>query len=742
MTTTLLLENVSCAGCVKKIEKGINALPDVDSASVDFPQRRLNVEGAISNDTLIAAVADIGYRSRLASNEAEDRARQKAQQAQQYRRHLRNTGFALGLSVPLMIAGMLMDEMTVRTVQDQLLWGGVGLLTLAVLVFPGRHFFTGALTALRNGSATMDTLIAIGTGSAWLYSMAVVLFPQMLPEGSRHLYFEAAAMIIGLINFGLALEIRARGRASEAVERLLNLQPKTARVVRNDKEQDLPLDLVVVDDLLRIRPGEQIPVDAVVVEGHSRLDESMLSGEPIPVSKVEGDAVSAGTLNGSGSLLIRAEKVGADTALSRIIEMVKQAQASKPEISRLADTVAGIFVPTVIGISILTALLWYLFGPEPQLAYMLVTATTVLIIACPCALGLATPMSVMVGVGKAAEYGILIRNGQTLQTASTLDTLILDKTGTITEGAPRVTELICHQGDSRQLLQQAASLEAVSEHPLAEAIVRYADEQQLSTLPVEDFNSVSGRGIEGRVGGTRLSIGNRAWMTGLGIDTDALQARADALAEQASTPVYIAVEQQLAGIIAISDPIRSDSTTAIRRLQQEGIRVIMLTGDNRHTAAAVAKQTGVDDFIAEVMPEQKAERVQQLQASGAIVGMCGDGINDAPALAQADVGFAIGNGTDIAIESADMVLIRNSLHTVADAIALSRATLRNIRQNLFGAFIYNTLGIPVAAGILFPLTGLLLNPVIAGAAMAFSSVTVVSNANRLRLFKPDRPAQD
>lgn len=738
MSTTLLLENVSCAGCVKKIEKGINALPDVDTASVDFPQRRLTVTGRISDASLIAALADIGYRSRVASNEAEDRARQKAQQAEQYRHHMRNTLFAMGLSVPLMAGGMLMDEMTVRTAQDQLLWGAVGLLTLVVLVFPGRHFFSGALTALKNGSATMDTLIAIGTGSAWLYSMAVVLFPQMLPEGSRHLYFEAAAMIIGLINFGLALEIRARGRTSEAVERLLNLQPKTARVVRNDKEQDLPLDLVVTGDLLRIRPGEQVPVDAVVIEGHSRIDESMLSGEPLPVSKAAGDRVSAGTLNGSGALLIRAEKVGADTALSRIIEMVKQAQASKPDISRLADTIAGIFVPVVIGIAVLTALLWYLFGPEPPLAYMLVTATTVLIIACPCALGLATPMSVMVGVGKAAEYGILIRNGQTLQTAAGLDTLILDKTGTITEGAPRVTEVICQIDDSLQMLQQVASLEAGSEHPLAEAIVRHATEQQLPLTTVDNFNSVSGRGVEGQVNGQAVAVGNRAWMTDRDIDTTALQSQADSFAAQASTPVYIAINQQLAGLIAISDPIRGDSISAIQRLQKEGIRVVMLTGDNHHTAAAVAAQTGVDDCIAEVMPEQKAEQVKQLQAQGTVVGMCGDGINDAPALAQADVGFAIGNGTDVAIESADMVLIRHSLHAVVDAIALSRATLRNIRQNLFGAFIYNSLGIPVAAGILFPFTGLLLNPVIAGAAMAFSSVTVVSNANRLRLFKPDR----
>lgn len=736
MTTTLILENVSCAGCVKKIETGINQLPDVDQALVDFPQRRLNVEGKISNDDLISALAEIGYRAHLASNEAEDRARQKAQDAKQYKQHLINAALALGLGIPLMVAGFFMAEMSVRTPQDQMFWGSVGLLTLLILLFPGRHFFTGAWAALRNRSATMDTLIALGTGSAWLFSSAVVLFPEMLPAGSRHVYFEAAAMIIGLINFGLALEIRARGRTSEAVERLLNLQPKTARVIRNDKEQDLPLDLVVKDDVLRIRPGEQIPVDAQVLEGQSLVDESMLTGEPVPVSKQPGDLITGGTLNKSGSLLVVAEKVGSETALSRIIDMVKQAQASKPAISRLADTIAGIFVPTVIIISIFTALLWYLFGPEPQLAYMLVTATTVLIIACPCALGLATPMSVMVGVGKAAEYGILIRNGQALQTASKIDTLILDKTGTITEGAPKVTQLIAADGNQNQLLQLAASLEAASEHPLAEAIINAAAEQQLSLLAVSDFHAHTGRGISGTAANNKVLLGNRAFMQEQGIASQAMDEQASTLATAAQTPIYVAANSMLLGLIAIADPIREDSAAAIRRLQQRGIEVIMLTGDNRQTAAAVAHQVGVDNFIAEVMPADKASKVAKLQAQGRVVGMTGDGINDAPALAQADTGFAIGNGTDVAIESADMVLIRNSLHSVADAIELSRATLRNIRQNLFGAFIYNSLGIPIAAGVLFPLTGLLLNPVIAGAAMAFSSVTVVSNANRLRLFRP------
>ncbi|MDO6562324.1 heavy metal translocating P-type ATPase [Amphritea sp. 1_MG-2023] len=733
MTTTLLLENVTCAGCVKKIETAINALPNVEQASVDFPQRRLNVEGNIRAPQLIEVLSEIGYRGRLASNDADDRARQKVQQAAQYKQYIRNTLLALGLGVPLMIAGLLMDEMSVRTPQDQLIWGVVGLLTLMILLFPGRHFFTGAWLSLKNASATMDSLIALGTGSAWLFSTAVVLLPEMFPEGSRHLYYEASAMIIGLINFGLAMEIRARGKTSEAVERLLSLQPKTARVIRHEKEMDLPLELIESGDRLRIRPGEQIPVDAIVEEGSSLIDESMLSGEPLPVSKVSGDRISAGTLNKSGALIVMAEKVGSDTALSRIIEMVKQAQASKPAISRLADTVASIFVPVVILCSLATAIIWYIWGPQPPLAYMLVTSMTVLIIACPCALGLATPMSVMVGVGKAAEYGILIRNGQALQSASQLNTLVLDKTGTITEGSPRVTDILSDRSD---LLSLAASLEAASEHPLGEAIVRYAKAQQTPLLPVDNFKAFTGLGATAEINGASIALGNHAFMLEQAVDNSYFVTSAERLSEQAKTPVYVAIDGCIAGIIAIADPIRPDSLSAITRLKKAGINVIMITGDNANTAVAVARQAGVDNFIADVLPSDKALQLKKYQQAGNCVGMCGDGINDAPALAQADVGFAIGNGTDVAIESADVVLLRNSLHSVADAIELSRATLTNIRQNLFGAFIYNSLGIPIAAGILFPFSGMLLSPVIAGAAMAFSSVTVVSNANRLRLFKP------
>ncbi|SFG60551.1 heavy metal translocating P-type ATPase [Neptunomonas qingdaonensis] len=736
MNTILILENVSCAGCVKKIETCISKIPDIEHAEVNFPQRKLYIQGSVNSELVISELNNIGYRARLSQNEAEDRIKQKASDSAQYRQRLIHSAVALSLGIPMMLAGFFMDEMSVQTTNDQILWGIIGALTLAIMYFSGRHFFSGAITALRNGSSTMDTLIAIGTGSAWLFSMLIVLFPQLFPESARHIYFEATVMIIGLVNLGLAMELRARSRTSDAVERLLDLQPKTARVIRNGKEQDIPLELVNIGDQIRIRPGEQIPVDARVLEGQSYIDESMLTGEPLPVNKTSGDTISGGTLNKSGSLLVVAERVGSETALSRIIEMIKQAQNSKPEIARLADKISSIFVPVVILISIATATLWYFFGPEPKVAYMLITATTVLIIACPCALGLATPMSVMVGVGKAAEHGILIRNAQALQTASAINTIVLDKTGTITEGAPTLTDIISVHSPDDRLLALAASLEQLSEHPLGEAVVKAAQEKNLELHSVEQFNAITGRGVSGKISTQNILLGNHALMHEQNINTQAVSDAVKRLTQTAHTPIFIAIDGQLEGVLAVTDPIRHDSASAIKRLQKAGIKVIMLTGDNQLTAAAIAKQVGVDEFIAEVMPADKASKVKELQQQGAIVAMAGDGINDAPALAQADVGFAIGNGTDIAIESADMVLIRNSLHSVADAIELSKAALKNIRQNLFGAFIYNSLGIPIAAGILFPFTGILLSPIIAGGAMAFSSATVVANANRLRLFKP------
>jgi Cu+-exporting ATPase len=581
----------------------------------------------------------------------------------------------------------------------------------------------------------MDTLIALGTGAAWLYSMLVVFLPQLLPEMARHVYFEATAMIIGLINLGLALEVKARGRTSEAIKRLIGLQAKTARVVRDGKEVDILIENVVLDDIVRIRPGDKVPVDGVVIDGRTNMDESMLTGESVPVVKKIGDTVATGTLNKTGSILFKASRVGKDTALAQIIDMVKHAQNSKPPIGRLADVIAAYFVPSIMIIAVISALVWLNFGPSPTVAFAVVSATTVLIIACPCALGLATPMSVMVGVGKAAEAGVLIGNGEALQTASKVTVMVVDKTGTITLGQPKVTDVVLASAMSKaQALQLAASLEAGSEHPLAQAIVDSAKEQGIDPGRVTDFNAIAGHGVEGVVDTQRVYFGNQRLMHDKNIEIDAYLEQAQAFAEDAKTPMYLAVEGELAAIVAVADPIKNDSIAAIERLQTNGLRVVMLTGDNRATAAAVAKKVGITEFYAEVLPQDKTDKIKQLQMEGEIVGMTGDGINDAPALAIADVGFAIGTGTDVAIESADITLMRGSLHGLADAIAISKATLKNIKQNLFGAFIYNAAGVPIAAGILYPFFGLLLSPVIAGAAMAFSSLTVVLNANRLRFF--------
>jgi Cu+-exporting ATPase len=553
---------------------------------------------------------------------------------------------------------------------------------------------------------------------------------------ARHIYFEATTMIIGLINLGLALEVKARGRTSEAIKRLIGLQPKTARVLRGDEEIDIPIDDVVMGDKLRVRPGEKIAVDGRVVEGHSSIDESMLTGEPVPVVKEIGDEIIAGTLNKRGSLLYEATRVGKNTALSQIIASVKKAQNSKPPIGRLADKISEYFVPAIMIIAIVSALIWANFGPEPTIAFAIISATTVLIIACPCALGLATPMSVMVGMGKAAEAGVLIRNGEALQTASQITAMVLDKTGTITEGKPAVTDILpASDLDKSDLLALVASLETGSEHPLAEAIVEAAKAQSLSLKKVTDFQAHSGQGVSGNVSGKTLLLGNASFMKHNEIEVSAQVDEAQRLASQAKTPMFIAIDNQFAGIVAVADPIKFDSKLAIQRLQAQGMRVVMLTGDNSATAKAVAAQVGIDEYHAEVMPEDKLAHIETLQMAGEIVGMTGDGINDAPALAKANVGFAIGTGTDIAIESADITLMRGSLHGLADAVAVSKATLTNIKQNLVGAFIYNIAGIPIAAGLLYPVFGVLLSPIVAGGAMAFSSLTVVTNANRLRLFK-------
>lgn len=735
---TLVIEGAGCASCVGKIEKALMAVPGVQTAEMNFANRTVQVQGSAATESLVKAVEQAGYNAKNMASESESDALDEKEQADlaYYQKLMRKTWIALALGVPLMIYSLVVGEMTVTTTVERVVWLVVGLLTLAVMIVSGRHFYVGAWQSFKNHSANMDTLIALGTGTAWLYSMVVVFAPEAVPLMARHVYFEATAIIIGLIDLGLALELKARGRTSEAIKRLIGLQAKTARVIRDGEELDIPIEQVLLNDLVRVRPGEKIPVDGEVQEGHTAVDESMLTGEPMPVEKSTGDKLAAGTLNKTGTLVFKATRVGKDTALAQIINMVKRAQNSKPPIGRLADVISAYFVPVVMIIAVVSALAWLNFGPEPAIAFAIVSATTVLIIACPCALGLATPMSVMVGVGKAAEAGVLIRNGEALQTASKITAMILDKTGTITLGSPKVTDIVTQTDfNQEQVLQLAASVESGSEHPLAMAIVESAKERNLTVDKVESFNAIAGQGVEARVAGQALLFGNEKLMRERGIDISEFIEAAQRLASEAKTPMYFAVDGRFAAIIAVADPIKEDSVAAIKRLQKNGIRVIMLTGDNRATAKAVAEKVGISEFFAEVQPADKASKVAELQMQNEIVGMTGDGINDAPALALANVGFAIGTGTDVAIESADITLMRGSLHGLADAIAVSKATLRNIKQNLFGAFIYNVAGVPVAAGVLYPVLGVLMNPVIAGAAMAFSSVTVVTNANRLRLFK-------
>ena len=736
-TIFLSVPDASCASCVDTIERALLSLDNVQEATMNIAQRSVTVTGAVATDKLIAAIGSAGYTAKLVSDPSDSKALENQEKSDEayYRRLMRETWIALGLGVPLMIYGLFIGEMTVNTPMERSAWLGVGLATLAVMFWAGRHFYVGAWKSFFNHSANMDTLIALGTGTAWVYSMFVVLFPAAVPEMARHVYFEATAMIIGLINLGLALEIRARGKTSLAIKRLIGLQPKLARVIRDENEMDIAIEEVVLGDRLRLRPGDKVPVDGVVMDGHTSIDESMLTGEPMPIEKKPGDPVVAGTINRTGSVVFEATKVGKDTALAQIIQMVKRAQNSKPPIGRLADVISAYFVPAVMIIAVLSALAWLNFGPEPRLAFAIVCATTVLIIACPCALGLATPMSVMVGVGKAAEAGVLIRNGEALQTASKLSAMVLDKTGTITLGQPKVTEIVL-AGDYREdhVLSLAASLESGSEHPLAQSIVASAKERGIAVESVQSFKAIAGHGVSGKVGERELLFGNERLMSTHGIELGDYVAKSQTMAARAQTPMYFCIDGALAAIIAVEDPIKEDSISAISRLKKDGIRIVMLTGDNRETAKAVAARVGIDEYYAEVLPGEKSEKISELQAGGEIVGMTGDGINDAPALALANVGFAIGTGTDVAIESADITLMRGSLHGLADAIEVSAATMTNIKQNLVGAFISNAAGVPVAAGVLYPFIGILLNPVIAGAAMAFSSLTVVTNANRLRLF--------
>lgn len=736
--------NIRCASCVGFIEMELMSTPGVLNASVSLATQEATVDylpQQTSLGQLNAAIESWGYKTHSPES-VEPVDQQQAAHEKEYRRLIQRFWFAAIISIPVLITAYpkylpIVRDWSMETLR--ITWFGAALLTFPVLFWAGSDFFTGAWAALKHRAANMNTLIALGTGAAWLYSTVAILFPKIFPEGTSEPFYDVVAVVIALVVLGQALELRAKGRTSEAIKKLMGLQAKTARVIRNDVEIDIPVEEVLVGDVVQVRPGEKIPVDGVILEGSSAVDESMLTGESLPVSKKTGDEVIGATLNKTGAFKFRTTKVGKDTALAQIVKMVQDAQNSKAPIARLADTISGFFVPIVMILAVATFVIWFDFGPQPQLVYGLVTAVSVLIIACPCALGLATPMSLMVGIGKGAENGILIRSGEALQTAQAIKTVVLDKTGTITKGKPELTDIVLSTQNpvtSEELLRLAASVESVSEHPLAEAIVEGAKAKGLTLGKPEAFNAIPGHGVIASVNGRQIALGNSKMMQTLNVVLGDLETKSETLANDGKTPMFVAVDGQAAGIIAVADTIKEDSKEAIDALHQMGIEVVMITGDNRRTAEAIARLVGVDRVLAEVLPEDKAHNVHLLQAEGKKVAMVGDGINDAPALAQADVGLAIGTGTDVAIEASDITLIKGSLKGVVTAIEVSRATMRNIKQNLVGAFIYNTLGVPIAMGVLFPFFGLLLSPLLAGAAMAFSSVTVVSNANRLRSFRP------
>ncbi len=612
-------------------------------------------------------------------------------------------------------------------------------LATPVVLWGAWPFFVRGWLSVVTWNPNMFTLIGLGVGLAYLYSIVAALFPGLFPESFRGeggevgMYFEAAAVIVTLVLLGQVLELRARSRTGAAIKALLGLAPKTARRIRDGNEEDVPLESIQAGDLLRVRPGEKMPVDGTVTEGSSAVDESMITGEPIPVSKQPGDRVIGATVNGSGTLIMRAEKVGAETLLAQIVHMVAEAQRSRAPIQKLADIVAGYFVQIVVGIAVITFVVWAWVGPEPRLAYALVNAVAVLIIACPCALGLATPMSIMVAMGKGATGGVLFKNAEAIEVMKAVDTLVTDKTGTLTEGRPKLVSVVPSSGfDERTVLHLAASIEMGSEHPLAAAIVAGAKERDISRSKVESFESLTGRGVTGVIDSRKVALGNLRLIEELGIAPGDLPEKAESMRREGQTAMFVAVDGKATGILAVADPIKSTTVEAIERLHQEGIRVVMITGDNRTTAKAVGKKLGIDEVIAEILPDQKAERVKRLQAEGSIVAMAGDGINDAPALAQAHVGVAMGTGTDVAMQSAGVTLVKGDLRGIVRARKLSRATMRNIKQNLFFALVYNALGVPIAAGVLYPVFGILLSPIIAAAAMSFSSVSVIGNALRLR----------
>jgi P-type Cu+ transporter len=752
-TLRLGIEGMHCASCVARVEQELERTPGVVDAAVNLMSEEATVS-YLPQSTDVAGLEDAvrraGYTPRQAPAAGEDVVeRQDRDRDREYRMLMRKFWFAAVISVPVVVLSYpdlfgLNNWSFFAKGADSLwwVWRALGLVTLPVMVWAGGQFYTGAWQALRHRTANMYTLIAVGISAAWLYSTVAVWWPSIFPKASfAQEYYDVSAVVVALVTLGMALEVKAKGRSSEAIRKLIGLQAKTARVVRDGHELDVPIEQVLVGDTVVVRPGEKVPVDGVITEGESSLDESMVTGESLPVDKTVGDEVIGATINKTGAFRFQATKVGADTALASIVRMVGDAQASKLPIQRVVDQVAGVFVPAVMIIAIVAFVVWFDLGPTPALAYAVIVAVTVLIIACPCALGLATPTSLTVGMGKGAEQGVLFRGGDALQAARALQVIVLDKTGTITHGQPALTDVITAAGfKDAAVLRVAAAVERDSEHPLAQAIVTGASGRDLDLPRPARFSAIPGHGVQAKVEGQTVLLGNRKLMADRGIATSELDERAQQLAGEGKTPMYVAIDGAPAGLVAVADTIKPDSVAAIARLRRAGLEVVMMTGDNERTAQAIARQVGVDRVLAEVLPQDKAHEVQNLQLEGKKVGMVGDGINDAPALTQADVGFAIGTGTDVAIEASDVTLVGGSLQSVATAIEISQATMRNIKQNLLGAFVYNGAGLPIAAGVFYPLFGVLLSPLIGAAAMAFSSLTVVSNANRLRRWHP-REAQ-
>ncbi|AOF93521.1 heavy metal translocating P-type ATPase [Sinorhizobium sp. RAC02] len=746
--TELSIDGMTCASCVGRVERALKAVPGVTGAVVNLATERATVHGEAAVATLIAVIEDAGYEAKLigaaaAAHSDEDENAERAEKKDAERRELaRDFTIAAVLTAPVFLLEMGshlipgVHGLIESTIGMQWNWYIQFALTTLVLFVPGIRFYDKGLPALWRLAPDMNSLVAVGTLAAYGYSLVATFAPGFLPPGTINVYYEAAAVIVALILLGRLLEARAKGRTSEAIKRLAGLQAKTARVRRNGKAVDLPIGSVVSGDIVEVRPGERLPVDGEVVEGTSYVDESMITGEPIPVSKVLGSAVVGGTVNQKGAFAFRATAVGGNTVLSQIIRMVEEAQGSKLPIQALVDKVTMWFVPAVFAVAALTFAAWLTFGPSPALTFALVNAVAVLIIACPCAMGLATPTSIMVGTGRGAELGVLFRKGEALQLLKDAKVVALDKTGTLTEGKPTLTDLELAAGFSRSaVLSLVAAVEAKSEHPIASAIVEAAAGEGIALPVVSDFESVTGFGVKAMVEGKRVEIGADRYMNELGHDVATFSKVAARLGDEGKSPLYAAIDGKLAAIIAVADPIKAATPAAIKALHDLGLKVAMITGDNARTAKAIAARLGIDEVVGEVLPDGKVDAVRRLRAKYGKVAFVGDGINDAPALAEADVGLAIGTGTDIAIEAADVVLMSGSLQGVPNAIALSKATIGNIRQNLFWAFAYNTALIPVATGLLYPAYGILLSPVFAAGAMALSSVFVLGNALRLRTIK-------